>query len=73
MDKGDERKRTFDDASRKRYFLSKPRHRAVLGIGVAVTCLLATWQALFRRHDFYPGLFVVHGKPLVDIKRKVQA
>jgi hypothetical protein len=73
MDKRDERKRTLDDASRKRYFLSKPRHRAVFGISVATTCLLATWQALFRGHDFYSGLFVEHGKPLADVKRKTQA
>ncbi len=61
-----------DEASRKRYMLSKSRLRAVFEISKAVTCLLALWQSLFRRHDFYPGLFAGHGKPLVDEKRKAQ-
>ena len=73
MDKRDERKRTFDEASRKIYILSKPRHLAVLGISIAVTCLLAMWQSLLRRHDFYPGLFVEHRKPHVNAKGKHQA
>ena len=61
-----------DEASRKRYLLSKPRHRAVSGISIAVTCLLAMWQSLFRGHDFYPGLFMEHGKPYSNVKGKVQ-
>ncbi len=59
-----------DEASRKRYILSKSRHRAVLEISKAVTCLLALWQSLFRGHDFYPGLFVEHRKPHGNVKRK---
>jgi hypothetical protein len=61
-----------DEASRKRYLLPKPRHRAVLGISIAVTCLLAMWQSLFRGHDFYSGLFVEHRKPHDNVKRKAK-
>ena len=60
----------IEDASRKRYFLSKPRHRAALGISVRETCLLLTWQTLFRGHDFYPGLFVERRKPHVNEKEE---
>jgi len=31
----------FDEASRKRYILSKPRYLAISGINIAETCLLA--------------------------------
>ena len=68
----DERKRTFDEASRKRYLLSKSRHSAVLEKSIAVTCLLAMWQSLLRRHDFYSGLFVEHRKPHDNAKRKAK-
>ena len=61
-----------DDASRKRYLLPKPRHRAVSGISIAVTCLLAMWQSLFRGHDFYSGLFAEHRKPHGNVKRKAK-
>ena len=62
-----------EEASRKRYILSKSRHRAVSEISKAVTCLLALWQSLFRRHDFYSGLFEEHRKPLDNAKGKHQA
>lgn len=62
----------FEEASRKRYLLSKPRHSAVLGISIAVTCLLAMWQSLLRRHEFYPGLFVERRKPHDNAKRKAK-
>jgi hypothetical protein len=61
-----------DEASRKRYNLTKPGHSAVLGTSATETCLLVACQALLRGHDFYPGLFAGHGKPLVDDKRKAQ-
>lgn len=61
-----------DEASRKRNLLSKPRHRAVSGISIAVTCLLAMWQSLFRWHDFYSGLFVEHRKPHGNAKRNAK-
>ena len=73
MDKRDERKRTFEEASRKRYLLSKPRHLAVLGTSITVTCLLVMRQSLLRRHDFYLGLFVERRKPQVNAKGKHQA
>jgi hypothetical protein len=62
-----------DEASRKRNLLSKPRLRAVLGMSIAITCLLAIWQSLFRGHDFYLGLFVERRKPQVTAKGKHQA
>lgn len=61
-----------DEAPRKRYILTKPGHFAVPGTSATETCLLVTCQALLRGHDFYPGLFVGHGKPFVDAKRKIQ-
>lgn len=72
MNKRDERKQTFDEASRIGYQLSKPRYLAVIGKSVVITCLLATWQPLLKRHDFYSGLFVEHGNSPVDAKRKAQ-
>ena len=63
---------SIEEASRKRYFLSKPGHFAVLGISVTVTCLLVTWQTLLRGHDLYPGLFVEHRKPHDNAKRKAK-
>jgi 4-hydroxyphenylpyruvate dioxygenase-like putative hemolysin len=44
-----------------------------LVMNMAVTCLLAIWQTLYRRYDFYPGLFAERRKPYVDVKGKVQA
>ncbi len=40
---------------------------------MVATCLLTMWQTLFRRHDFYPGLFAERRKPNADVKGKVQA
>ena len=61
-----------DEASRNRNLLSKPRPRGVFGISIAVTCLLAIWQSLFRRHDFYLGLIVERRKPYGNAKRKAK-
>jgi hypothetical protein len=30
-------------------------------------------QASYRRHEFYPGLFVEHRKPCADVKGEIQA
>ncbi len=60
----------IEEASRKLYILSKPRCFANLGMNIAVTCLLAMWQSLFRGHEFYLGLFVERRKPFVDAKGK---
>jgi hypothetical protein len=40
---------------------------------VAETCLLATWQTSYRRHEFYSGLVMEQGKSCRDGKGKVQA
>lgn len=61
-----------EEASRKQTLLSKSGHLAVLEISIAITCLLAMRQSLLRRHDFYLGLFVEHGKPHGDAKRKAK-
>ena len=62
-DKRDERKFTLwnlgfisqgkptDEASRKRYNLTKPGHSADLGTSATETCLLVACQALLRRHS----------------------
>jgi hypothetical protein len=73
MDKRDERKRTFEEAPRKWHMLSKPKYLGISGKSIAEICLLAMWQPLYRRHDFYPGLFAEHRKPHVNAKGKHQA
>ena len=40
---------------------------------VADTCLLATWQASLRRHEFYSGLFMEQRKSYKNAKGKAQA
>jgi len=60
----------FEEASRKRYLLSKPEYLRTLGTNVAVTCLLARWQSLLRRHEFYLGLFAERRKPHDNAKGK---
>ena len=62
----------FEEASRKRYILTKPRHFAALGTSATETCLLVACQALLRRHDFYPGLFVERRKPHDNAKKEIQ-
>ena len=56
-----------------RTFCQKTRLSWNLVMNMAVTCLLAMWQTLHRRHDFYLGLFAERRKPYVDVKGKVQA
>jgi len=62
-----------EEASRKRYLLSKPRYLAIFGISITVTCLLVMWQSSLRRHDFYLGLFLERRKPFVAVKENVQS
>jgi hypothetical protein len=61
-----------DEASRKRTHCQNPKNLGVSGISIAVTCLLAIWQSSLRRHDFYLGLLLEHGKSDIDVKEKVQ-
>ena len=44
----------------------KPNGPHLRGKNVAETCLLATWQASFRRHEFYSGLVMEQGKSCRD-------
>ena len=62
-----------DEASRKRNLLSKPGHRAVSGISIAVTCLLAMWQSLFRGHDFIQACLWNTGSLIVMLKGKLKS
>ena len=59
----------FDEASRS-VLTVKIKKLSGLVISVMVTCLLVTWQSVFRRHDFYLGLFLEHKKSYVFLERK---
>ena len=55
MDKGDERKQTFDEASKSLSMTSKPGSHKYSGISIEDTYLLAMRRPAYRRHDPYPG------------------
>jgi hypothetical protein len=59
-----------DEASRKRYNLTKPGHSAVLGTSATETCLLVACQALLRGHDFIRAYLRDTGSLLLMIKGK---
>lgn len=44
-----------EEVSRQRNLLSKATISTMVVISFAATCLLAKWQAIHRRHDFYTG------------------
>ncbi len=73
MDKRDERKRTFRRRIEKAVLTVKIKASCGLVKSIAKACLLAMRQSLFRRHEFYPGLFAERRKPHVNVKGKVQA
>ena len=66
VSKGDEHKWTVREVSRQQYILSKAKLSTVFVISIAITCLLAMWQTIYRRHDLYLGSQAERGKLNID-------
>jgi group II intron reverse transcriptase/maturase len=58
---------------RENDILSKPSGLFCRGISAAETCLLAAWQASYRRHEVYSGLVMEQRKSYKNAKGKAQA
>ena len=56
-----------DEVSRQRNILSKVIVSSMIIKSVATTCLLATRQAIYRRHELYSGSQTERGKLVIDV------
>jgi hypothetical protein len=67
---GDERKQTFDEASKKPWSTSKPRSSSCLGISMDNTHLRAMRCPVYRRRDPDPGSCMELENLTGDVKGK---
>ena len=73
VSRGDERKRTADDASKRMIDVVKTGGRSSSGVSPEVTCLPTGRQPVYRRHDLDSGSCMERGNLLSDAKGNPQA